>query len=50
MSNNEKSMEDVMGFGTFGKKAKTFDLEAIFAETKRTAQERSKKVLGKCLY
>nr|XP_039262146.1 WD repeat-containing protein 70-like [Styela clava] len=41
----EKSMEEVMGFGGFGKKAKTFDLDALFEETRRNAQERSKKVL-----
>ncbi|XP_078487808.1 WD repeat-containing protein 70 [Ciona intestinalis] len=48
MSSNSagKSMEEVMGFGGFGKKAKSFDLQAIFEETRRTAQERSKKNLG----
>lgn len=30
-----------------GKKARTFDLDAIFEQTRRTAIERSKKVLGK---
>ena len=43
--NMGKSMEEVMGFGGFGKKAKTFDLQAIFEETRRNAQERSR--LGK---
>ncbi|XP_078416156.1 WD repeat-containing protein 70 [Cetorhinus maximus] len=35
----------VMGFSGFGKKARTFDLEAIFEQTRRTAIERSRKVL-----
>lgn len=30
-----------------GKKARTFDLEAMFEQTRRTAVERSRKVLGK---
>lgn len=37
----------VMGFSGFGKKARTFDLDAIFEQTRRTAIERSKKVLEK---
>ncbi|XP_069740693.1 WD repeat-containing protein 70 isoform X2 [Narcine bancroftii] len=37
----------VMGFSGFGKKARTFDLEAIFEQTRRTAIERSRKVLEK---
>lgn len=41
----EKNLEEVMGFGGFGKKAKVFDLESIFEETRRNAQERSKKIL-----
>ena len=41
-----QSMEELMGFGGFGKKARTFDLKAIFEETRRNAQERSKKGLG----
>ncbi|CAK8681377.1 WD repeat-containing protein 70-like [Clavelina lepadiformis] len=40
-----QSMEELMGFGGFGKKARTFDLKAIFEETRRNAQERSKKGL-----
>uniref|UniRef100_A0A8C0ULM4 Uncharacterized protein n=1 Tax=Cyanistes caeruleus TaxID=156563 RepID=A0A8C0ULM4_CYACU len=36
-----------MGFSGFGKKARTFDLEAMFEQTRRTAVERSRKVLGK---
>lgn len=35
-------------FSSFsGKKARTFDLEAMFEQTRRTAVERSRKVLGK---
>ncbi|XP_036451049.1 WD repeat-containing protein 70 isoform X2 [Colossoma macropomum] len=45
---DEKTGEDissVMGFSGFGKKARTFDLEAIFEQTRRTAIERSQRVL-----
>ncbi|XP_054613357.1 WD repeat-containing protein 70 [Dunckerocampus dactyliophorus] len=35
----------VMGFSGFGKKARTFDLDAIFEQTRRTAIERSRHVL-----
>ncbi|KAM9306803.1 WD repeat-containing protein 70 [Pholidichthys leucotaenia] len=35
----------VMGFSGFGKKARTFDLDAIFEQTRRTAIERSQHVL-----
>ncbi|XP_061590150.1 WD repeat-containing protein 70 [Cololabis saira] len=35
----------VMGFSGFGKKARTFDLDAIFEQTRRTAIERSQYVL-----
>ncbi|XP_040012826.1 WD repeat-containing protein 70 isoform X2 [Xiphias gladius] len=35
----------VMGFSGFGKKARTFDLDAIFEQTRRTAIERSQRVL-----
>ncbi|KAI3362296.1 hypothetical protein L3Q82_012604, partial [Scortum barcoo] len=35
----------VMGFSGFGKKARTFDFEAIFEQTRRTAIERSQRVL-----
>uniref|UniRef100_A0A2R8Z617 WD repeat domain 70 n=1 Tax=Pan paniscus TaxID=9597 RepID=A0A2R8Z617_PANPA len=35
-----------MGFTGFGKKARTFDLEAMFEQTRRTAVERSRKTLG----
>lgn len=31
-----------------GKKARTFDLDAIFEQTRRTAIERSQRVIGKC--
>ena len=40
-------MEEVMGFGGFGKKARTFDLQAIFEETRRNAQERSRQTMEK---
>uniref|UniRef100_A0A3B3Q5B9 WD repeat-containing protein 70 n=1 Tax=Paramormyrops kingsleyae TaxID=1676925 RepID=A0A3B3Q5B9_9TELE len=39
----------VMGFSGFGKKARTFDLDAIFEQTRRTAIERSQRVLGEQL-
>uniref|UniRef100_A0A1A8S8T9 WD repeat-containing protein 70 n=3 Tax=Nothobranchius TaxID=28779 RepID=A0A1A8S8T9_9TELE len=35
----------VMGFSGFGKKARTFDFDAIFEQTRRTAIERSQRVL-----
>lgn len=35
-----------MAFFLPGKKARTFDLEAIFEQTRRTAIERSQHVLG----
>ncbi|XP_029423648.1 WD repeat-containing protein 70 isoform X5 [Nannospalax galili] len=35
-----------MGFTGFGKKARTFDLEAMFEQTRRTAVERSRKTLA----
>jgi hypothetical protein len=34
-------------FPVLGKKARTFDLEAMFEQTRRTAVERSRKTLGK---
>ncbi|XP_060046949.1 WD repeat-containing protein 70 [Erinaceus europaeus] len=34
-----------MGFTGFGRKARTFDLEALFEQTRRTAVERSRKTL-----
>uniref|UniRef100_H2YPA6 WD repeat-containing protein 70 n=1 Tax=Ciona savignyi TaxID=51511 RepID=H2YPA6_CIOSA len=39
-----------MGFGGFGKKAKTFDLQAIFEETRRTAQKRNREKFGSRLF
>ncbi|XP_064625112.1 WD repeat-containing protein 70-like [Lineus longissimus] len=44
----DKNMEDVMGFSGFGskKKARTFDFMAMFEETKKTAVERSQQVLA----
>ncbi|KAG8456694.1 hypothetical protein GDO86_002469 [Hymenochirus boettgeri] len=41
----ESSLAATMGFSGFGKKARTFDLEAMFEQTRRTAIERSKKAL-----
>ncbi|XP_076020312.1 WD repeat-containing protein 70 [Genypterus blacodes] len=38
-------ISSVMGFSGFGKKARTFDLDAIFEQTRRTAIERSQRVL-----
>ncbi|XP_029300432.1 WD repeat-containing protein 70 isoform X2 [Cottoperca gobio] len=38
-------MASVMGFSGFGKKARTFDLDAIFEHTRRTAIERRQRVL-----
>ncbi|KAK5852079.1 hypothetical protein PBY51_023581 [Eleginops maclovinus] len=38
-------MASVMGFSGFGKKARTFDLDAIFEQTRRTAIERTQRVL-----
>ncbi|XP_066568273.1 WD repeat-containing protein 70 isoform X2 [Amia ocellicauda] len=44
-SGNEADMASVMGFSGFGKKARTFDLDAIFEQTRRTAIERSQKAI-----
>uniref|UniRef100_A0A8C5G3W3 WD repeat-containing protein 70 n=1 Tax=Gouania willdenowi TaxID=441366 RepID=A0A8C5G3W3_GOUWI len=44
---NDADISSVMGFSGFGKKARTFDLDAIFEQTRRTAIERSQQVLGK---
>ncbi|KAK3549848.1 hypothetical protein QTP86_015286, partial [Hemibagrus guttatus] len=41
----EEDISSVMGFSGFGRKARTFDLEAIFEQTRRTAIERSQRVL-----
>ncbi|XP_075944727.1 WD repeat-containing protein 70 [Anarhichas minor] len=42
---DDGEIASVMGFSGFGKKARTFDLEAIFEQTRRTAIERSQLVL-----
>ncbi|XP_028317932.1 WD repeat-containing protein 70 [Gouania willdenowi] len=42
---NDADISSVMGFSGFGKKARTFDLDAIFEQTRRTAIERSQQVL-----
>ncbi|XP_069483250.1 WD repeat-containing protein 70 isoform X1 [Ambystoma mexicanum] len=41
----ESDVAATMGFSGFGKKARTFDLEAMFEQTRRTAIERSRKAL-----
>ncbi|XP_058474139.1 WD repeat-containing protein 70 [Solea solea] len=41
----DEDISSVMGFSGFGKKARTFDLDAIFEQTRRTAIERSQHVL-----
>ncbi|XP_014663591.1 PREDICTED: WD repeat-containing protein 70-like [Priapulus caudatus] len=46
MADPSKDMAEIMGFGGFGKKARTFDLDAIFEQTRRTAMERSQKTLA----
>ncbi|XP_051784448.1 WD repeat-containing protein 70 isoform X1 [Erpetoichthys calabaricus] len=40
-----RDIASVMGFSGFGKKARTFDFNAIFEQTRRTAIERSQRVL-----
>uniref|UniRef100_A0A673LFA1 WD repeat-containing protein 70 n=1 Tax=Sinocyclocheilus rhinocerous TaxID=307959 RepID=A0A673LFA1_9TELE len=45
-SSSDADVSSVMGFSGFGKKARTFDLEAMFEQTRRTAIERSQRVLG----
>nr|XP_023664416.1 WD repeat-containing protein 70 [Paramormyrops kingsleyae] len=44
-TSNDSDITAVMGFSGFGKKARTFDLDAIFEQTRRTAIERSQRVL-----
>ncbi|XP_016346390.1 WD repeat-containing protein 70 [Sinocyclocheilus anshuiensis] len=44
-SSSDADVSSVMGFSGFGKKARTFDLEAMFEQTRRTAIERSQRVL-----
>lgn len=39
-----REMAQMMGFSGFGKKARTFDLEAMFEQTRRTAIERTQKI------
>uniref|UniRef100_A0A8D0A6N2 WD repeat-containing protein 70 n=1 Tax=Sander lucioperca TaxID=283035 RepID=A0A8D0A6N2_SANLU len=46
---DDGEMASVMGFSGFGKKARTFDLDAIFEQTRRTAIERSQRALGSWL-
>uniref|UniRef100_A0A8D0A281 WD repeat-containing protein 70 n=1 Tax=Sander lucioperca TaxID=283035 RepID=A0A8D0A281_SANLU len=41
---DDGEMASVMGFSGFGKKARTFDLDAIFEQTRRTAIERSQRI------
>uniref|UniRef100_A0A6I8P4D3 WD repeat-containing protein 70 n=1 Tax=Ornithorhynchus anatinus TaxID=9258 RepID=A0A6I8P4D3_ORNAN len=41
----DPELASTMGFTGFGKKARTFDLEAMFEQTRRTAVERSRKML-----
>ncbi|XP_007244860.3 WD repeat-containing protein 70 [Astyanax mexicanus] len=43
--NSGEDISSVMGFSGFGKKARTFDLDAIFEQTRRTAIERSQRIL-----
>uniref|UniRef100_A0AAX7URK2 WD repeat-containing protein 70 n=1 Tax=Astatotilapia calliptera TaxID=8154 RepID=A0AAX7URK2_ASTCA len=47
-TSDDGDIASVMGFSGFGKKARTFDLDAIFEQTRRTAIERSQRVIGKC--
>ncbi|XP_031414203.1 WD repeat-containing protein 70 [Clupea harengus] len=44
-SQDDADISSVMGFSGFGKKARTFDFQAIFEQTRRTAIERSQQVL-----
>ncbi|XP_056592963.1 WD repeat-containing protein 70 [Triplophysa dalaica] len=44
-SGEDGDISSVMGFSGFGRKARTFDLDAIFEQTRRTAIERSQRVL-----
>ncbi|XP_036384735.1 WD repeat-containing protein 70 [Megalops cyprinoides] len=44
-TSNDVDIASVMGFSGFGKKARSFDVEAMFEQTRRTAIERSKRVL-----
>uniref|UniRef100_A0A3B4FN05 WD repeat-containing protein 70 n=1 Tax=Pundamilia nyererei TaxID=303518 RepID=A0A3B4FN05_9CICH len=42
-TSDDGDIASVMGFSGFGKKARTFDLDAIFEQTRRTAIERSQR-------
>ncbi|XP_066507302.1 WD repeat-containing protein 70 isoform X2 [Hoplias malabaricus] len=42
---NNEDISSVMGFSGFGKKARTFDFNAIFEQTRRTAIERSQRAV-----
>uniref|UniRef100_A0A672MKF9 WD repeat-containing protein 70 n=1 Tax=Sinocyclocheilus grahami TaxID=75366 RepID=A0A672MKF9_SINGR len=44
-SSSDADVSSVMGFSGFGKKARTFDLEAMFEQTRRTAIERSQRII-----
>ncbi|KAL2087732.1 hypothetical protein ACEWY4_016560 [Coilia grayii] len=44
-SKDDGDISSVMGFSGFGKKARTFDFQAIFEQTRRTAIERSQRAL-----
>ncbi|XP_042308082.1 WD repeat-containing protein 70 isoform X2 [Sceloporus undulatus] len=41
----DPELSATMGFSGFGKKARTFDFNAMFEQTRRTAVERSRKIL-----
>uniref|UniRef100_A0A3P9L818 WD repeat-containing protein 70 n=1 Tax=Oryzias latipes TaxID=8090 RepID=A0A3P9L818_ORYLA len=44
MMEDDGEIGSVMGFSGFGKKARTFDFNAIFEQTRRTAIERSQRI------
>ncbi|XP_015904057.1 WD repeat-containing protein 70 [Parasteatoda tepidariorum] len=39
-NSDEDAMSSLMGFSSFGKKARTFDFEALFEQTRRAAKEK----------
>ncbi|KAG8131160.1 hypothetical protein E2320_017696, partial [Naja naja] len=45
MTGPDPELAATMGFSGFGKKARTFDFTAMFEQTRRTAVERSRKIL-----
>ncbi|ETE69113.1 WD repeat-containing protein 70, partial [Ophiophagus hannah] len=47
MAGPDPELAATMGFSGFGKKARTFDFTAMFEQTRRTAVERSRKILGR---